>query len=182
MAVGGLPSKRQGRLGRPKGHRHPHAMASFFIFFAISHSSLHLLPSSTSPAPSPAPSPSPPSPAPSPSPPSPAPSPPPLLLLPRPLPRLLLLLLRLLHLLLLLLPKLPFPLLFTTSCETSHRLRLFGATPRDQARYPPTRIRPCHSGLPPPGHVIGPIRSFSRPTLRGWNRSDGLRLTLRNLP
>ena len=34
----------------------------------------------------------------------------------------------------------------------------------------------------PPGHVIGPIRSFSRPTLRGWNRSDGLRLTLRNLP
>jgi hypothetical protein len=81
MAVGGLPSKRQGRLGRPKGHRHPHAMASFFVFFAISHSSLHLLPPSTSspssPAPPPAPSPSPPSPAPSPSPPSPAPSPPP---------------------------------------------------------------------------------------------------------
>ena len=118
----------------------------------------------------------------SPSLPSPAPSSPPLLLLPRPLPRHLPLLPLLLHLLLLLLPKPPFPLLVTTSCETSHRLRLFGATPRDQARYPPTRTRPCHSGLSPFGHVIGPIRSFSRPTLRGWNRSDGLRLTLRNLP
>ncbi len=75
----------------------------------------------------------------------------PFLLLPRPLPRLLLLplLLLLLHLLLLLLPNSPSPLLVTTSCETSHRLRLSGATPRDQARYPPTRIRPCHSGLPP---------------------------------
>ena len=38
MAVGGLPSKRQGRLGRPKGHHHPHAMA-FFVFSASSHSS-----------------------------------------------------------------------------------------------------------------------------------------------
>jgi len=52
----------------------------------------------------------------------------------------------------------PFPLLFTTSCETSPRLRLFGATPRDQARYPPTRIRPCHSGLPPrPRHRPHPV-------------------------
>jgi len=54
----------------------------------------------------------------------------------------------------------PFLLLVTTSCETSHRLRLFGATPRDQARYPPTRIRPCHSGLPPPATSSAPSGLF----------------------
>jgi hypothetical protein len=154
MAVGGLPSKRQGRLGRPKDHRHPPVMDPFILFSSLTllftFFPLHPSPPS-SPSSSPRPSPSRPTlPAPSPSPPSPAPSPPPP---PTPSPT----------------PspsQLPFPLLFTTSCETSHRLRLFGATPRDQARYPPTRIRPCHSGLSPPlGHVIGPIRSFSRPTL-----------------
>ena len=49
MAFGGLPSKRQGRLGRPKGHRHPHAVA-FFVFFAPTLTlHLHLLPSSPFP-------------------------------------------------------------------------------------------------------------------------------------
>jgi len=160
MAVGGLPSKRQGRLGRPKGHRHPHAMASFFVFFAISHSSLHLLPSSPSPSPpSPAPSPPPPSPAPSPS-----PSPPP----PTPSPT-------------------PSPSQSPSFFCLQHLVRL---TPSQAFRSHPTGPGSIpaypYKALPfwpsPPGHVIGPIRSFSRPTLRGWNRSDGLRLTLRNLP
>ena len=162
MAVGGLPSKRQGRLGRPKGHRHPHAMASFFVFFAISHSSLHLLPSSPSPSPSPpppAPSPPPPSPAPSPS-----PSPPP----PTPSPT-------------------PSPSQSLSFFCLQHLVRLHIVSGFSE---PPHGTR-LDTRLPvqglailafPPGHVIGPIRSFSRPTLRGWNRSDGLRLTLRNLP
>ena len=168
MAVGGLPSKRQGRLGRPKDHRRPPAMdftsscrlslfsspsslsTFFFSPFSLSFSFPRLLPLLL-PRPLPrqlpllVPSPSPPPPPPS-----------PLLLLPRPLPLLLLLLPLLLHLL----PKPPFPLLFTTSCETSHRLRLFGATPRDQARYPPTRIRPCHSGLPPQATSSAPSGLF----------------------
>jgi hypothetical protein len=37
MAVGGLPSKRQGRLGRPKAHRHP-------TRHSLLHLHLHLLP------------------------------------------------------------------------------------------------------------------------------------------
>ncbi len=154
-------------LSRPRRRRSlsceaesPLSLASRFS----SHSSLHLLPSLPSsltppspPSPSPSPpspthSPPPPSPTPSSPPPSPAPSPspspPPPAPSPAPSPS-----------------QPPFPLLFTTSCETSHRLRLFGAAPRDQARYPPTLIRPRHIGLPPFGHVIGPIRSFSRPTL-----------------
>ena len=186
MAVGGLPSKRQGRLGRPKGHHHPHAMA-FFVFSASSHSSsspssfftffFFFIPLSSLaysfsfsslacslsfslafslsafsfPAFSLSYSFS-----------------------------FLRLLPRLLPFLLLLLPN-PLSLFCLQHLVRLHRLRLLGATPRDQARYPPTRTRPCHSGLPP-GHVIGPIRSFSRPTLSGWDRSDGLRLTLRNLP
>ena len=171
MAVGGLPSKRQGRLGRPQGSSPPtrHGLLyllcqlSLFIFtFFLLHLLLlfhplllprllpllllprllpRLPPSPSSPAPSPAPSPSP-SPAPSPPPsPSPSPSPSPPAPSPTPSPS-----------------QSPFPLLVTTSCETSYRLRLFGATPRDQARYPPTRIRPCHSGLPPwPRHRPHPV-------------------------
>ena len=93
--------------------------------FSLSFSSLAYPLSSSAPSPSPSPSPSSPAPPPSPSPPPPTPS-------PTPSPS-----------------QSPFPLLVTTSCETSHRLRLFGATPRDQARYPPTRTRPSHSGLSP---------------------------------
>ncbi len=54
MAVGGLPSKRQGRLGRPKDHRHPRVMV--FFIFSSSHSSSppsSFLPSSSTPSPSP---------------------------------------------------------------------------------------------------------------------------------
>ena len=106
--------------------------------FSLSFSSLAYPLSSPAPSPSPSPSPSSPAPPPSPSPsppspaPPPSPSPPPPTPSPTPSPS-----------------QSPFPLLVTTSCETSHRLRLFGATPRDQARYPPTRTRPSHSGLSP---------------------------------
>ncbi len=46
MAVGGLPSKRQGRLGRPKDHRRPRTIALFI--FSANPLTLHphLLPSS----------------------------------------------------------------------------------------------------------------------------------------
>ncbi len=118
MAIGGLPSKRQGRLGRPKGHRHPHTMA-FFVsslplslfsspssFFTFSFLACSLSSSSLA---SPAPSPSPPSPAPSPSP-SPPPSP----------------------------SQSPSPLLFTTSCETppSQALRSHPTGPGSIPAYP----------------------------------------------
>jgi len=155
MAVGGLPSKRQGRLGRPKGHRHPHAMVSFFIFFAISHSSLHLLPSSPS------------------------------------------------HILSF--SSLARSLSFSFSSSVysisysfsfpkppsffclQHLVRLtssqaFRSHPTGPGSIPAYPYKALPFWPSPPGHVIGPIRSFSRPTLRGWNRSDGLRLTLRNLP
>ena len=131
MAVGGLPSKRQGRLGRPKDHRRP-PVTDFSLFFANSHSSLHLLPSSTSPSPSPSsPSPLPPSPAPSPPPPSPAPSPPPPSPAPSPSPS----------------PPPPTPsptpspsqppflLLFTTSCET-HTVSGFSESPTGPGSIP----------------------------------------------
>ena len=124
MAVGGLPSKRQGRLGRPKDHRRPPAMdftsscrlslfsspsslsTFFFSPFSLSFSFPRLLPLLLPRplprqlpllVPSPSPSPSPPSPAPSPS-----PSPPPPTPSPTPSPS-----------------QSPFPLLVTTSCETS---------------------------------------------------------------
>ena len=130
--------------------------------FSLSFSSLAYPLSSPAPSPSPSPSPSSPAPPPSPSPPPPTPSPTPSA------------------------SQSPFPLLVTTSCETSHRLRLFGATPRDQARYPPTRTRPSHSGLSPlwPRHRPHPVffKTNTRQHLSGWDRSDGLRLTLRNLP
>ncbi len=133
MAVGGLPSKRQGRLGRPKVHRHPHAMA-FFVFSANPLTlHLHLLPSSPSPSspspppptsssPSPAPSSSP-SPAPSPPSPSPTPSPSPSPPTPSPTPS----------------PsQFPSPLLFTTSCETppSQALRSHPTGPGSIPAYP----------------------------------------------
>ena len=143
MAVGGLPSKRQGRLGRPKGHHHPHAMA-FFVFSASSHSSsspssfftffFFFIPLSSLAYSFSFSS--------------------------------------LARSLAISLSSsacsisysfsfpIPFPLLVTTSCETTYRLRLFGATPRDQARYPPTRIRPCHSGLPPPATSSAPSGLF----------------------
>ena len=154
MAVGGLPSKRQGRLGRPKDHRRPPAMdftpsfllslfsppsslsTFFFTSFFLSFSSLaHSLACSLSSS------------------------------------SLACSLSFSSHACSLAFSyssaystsysfssPIPFLLLFTTSCETSHRLRLFGATPRDQARYPPTRTRPCHSGLPPrPRHRPHPV-------------------------
>jgi hypothetical protein len=147
------------------------------LFF--SHSSLHLLPfppsssllssspSPPSPTPSPAPSPPPPSPAPSPSPPSPAPSPSPT---PPPTP-----------------PPTPSPPQSPSFFCLQHLVRLHIVSGFSE---PPHGTR-LDTRLPvqglailafPPGHVIGPIRSFSRPTLSGWDRSDGLRLTLRNLP
>jgi len=89
--------------------------------------------------------------------------------------------LRLLHLLLLLLPS-PlslFGLQHLVRPPPSQALRSHPTGPGSIPAYP-------YKALPfwpsPPGHVIGPTRSFSRPTLKGWNRSDGLRLTLRNLP
>ena len=146
---------------------------------ADSHSSLHLLPplpapspSPPSPAPPPSPSPSPPSPtplpAPSPSPPSPAPSPSPSPPPPTPSPT-------------------PSPSQPPSFFCLQHLVRL---SPSQAFRSHPHGTR-LDTRLPvqglailafPPGHVIGPIRSFSRPTLSGWDRSDGLRLTLRNLP
>ena len=147
----GLPPRCPGRGGEgasavklslPSSSPPVSSLTLLFTFFPLPSSPA---PSPSPPSPPPSPSPSPPSPAPSPPPPSPAPSlspsPPPPTSSPTPSPS-----------------QLPFLLLFTTSCETSHRLGLFGATPRDQARYPPTRIRPCHSGLPPrPRHRPHPV-------------------------
>ena len=75
----------------------------------------------------------------------------------------------------------PFLLLFTTSCET-HTVSGFSEPPHGTRLDTRLPVQGLAILAFPPGHVIGPIRSFSRPTLRGWNRSDGLRLTLRNLP
>jgi hypothetical protein len=192
MAVGGLPSKRQGRLGRPKDHRRPRVMA----FFIISHPltlHLHLLPSSPFPPFSfffnsfsfPACSLS--------------------FSLSCPLSFSLayslscpfLLLLRLLPLLLLL-PRL-FPLLRPL---LSNPLPLFclqhlvrpplSQAPRSHPTGPgsipayPYKAKP-HRPFPPPfwpRHRPHPVffKTNPRQHLSGWNRGDGFRLTLRNLP
>ncbi|MFN9979833.1 MAG: hypothetical protein ACK53Y_07965, partial [bacterium] len=75
----------------------------------------------------------------------------------------------------------PFLLLFTTSCET-HTVSGFSEPPHGTRLDTRLPVQGLAILAFPPGHVIGPIRSFSRPTLSGWDRSDGLRLTLRNLP
>ena len=76
----------------------------------------------------------------------------------------------------------PSPLLYTTSCETSI---VSGSSEPPHGTRLDTRL-PVQGlailAFPPwPRHRPHPVFFKTNP-LSGWNRSDGLRLTLRNLP